>query len=106
LSGDRGDGVPNVLSPDNSLIEGLRQKPLRETKIEELLKADFATLPEELQRNWKRNRMLIDLRAIPDMIQVDVLHEFEMQANKPRDKMFNYFINNKMKMLMESISEF
>jgi hypothetical protein len=106
LSGDRGDGVPNVLSPDNSIIEGLRQKPLRETKIDELLKADFATLPEELQRNWKRNRMLIDLRAIPEMIQADVLHEFEMQANKPRDKMFNYFINNKMKMLMESISEF
>ena len=106
LGGDRGDGVPNVLSPDNCIIEGLRQKPLRETKIEELLKADFATLPEELQRNWKRNRMLIDLRAIPEMIQADVLHEFEMQANKPRDKMFNYFINNKMKMLMESISEF
>lgn len=106
LGGDRGDGVPNVLSPDNCIIEGLRQKPLREAKIEELLKADFATLPEELQRNWKRNRMLIDLRAIPDTIQADILHEFEMQANKPRDKMFNYFINNKMKMLMESISEF
>lgn len=106
LSGDRGDGVPNVLSPDNCIIEGLRQKPLRETKIEELLKADFATLPEEIQRNWTRNRMLIDLRAIPQTIQATVLHEYESQAGKPRDKMFNYFINHKMKMLMESISEF
>jgi len=106
LSGDRGDGVPNVLSPDNCIIEGLRQKPLRETKIEELLKADFTTLPEEIQRNWTRNRMLIDLRAIPQPIQANVLQEYESQAGKPRDKMFNYFINHKMKMLMESISEF
>jgi hypothetical protein len=106
LSGDRGDGVPNVLSPDNCIIEGLRQKPLRETKIEELLKADFTTLPEDIQRNWTRNRMLIDLRAIPQPIQARVLQEYESQAGKPRDKMFNYFINHKMKMLMESISEF
>lgn len=106
LSGDRGDGVPNVLSPDNCIIEGLRQKPLRETKIEELLKAEFTTLPEEIQRNWTRNRMLIDLRAIPQAIQATVLQEYESQAGKPRDKMFNYFINHKMKMLMESISEF
>lgn len=106
LAGDRGDGVPNVLSPDNCIIEGLRQKPLRETKIEELLKADFNTLPEELRRNWTRNRMLIDLRAIPNPIQEAVYKEFEAQANKPRDKMFNYFIQHKMKMLMESINEF
>ena len=106
LSGDRGDGVPNVLSPDNCIIEGLRQKPLRETKIEELLKADFTTLPEEIQRNWTRNRMLIDLRAIPQAIQANVLQEYASQAGKPREKMFNYFINHKMKMLMESINEF
>ena len=34
LSGDRGDGVPNVLSPDASIVEGIRQKPLRESKID------------------------------------------------------------------------
>lgn len=106
LSGDRGDGVPNVLSPDNCIIEGLRQKPLRETKIRELLDADFTSLPEEIQRNWNRNSMLIDLRCIPTNIREAVLREYESQADKPRDKMFNYFINHKMKMLMESISEF
>ena len=106
LSGDRGDGVPNVLSPDNCIIEGLRQKPLRETKIRELLDADFTSLPEDIQRNWNRNSMLIDLRCIPTNIREAVLREYESQAGKPRDKMFNYFINHKMKMLMESISEF
>lgn len=106
LSGDRGDGVPNVLSPDNCIIEGQRQKPLRETKIDELLKSDFDSLPEDIRRNWIRNRMLIDLRAIPNHIQEAVCNEYQAQADKPRDKMFNYFIQHKMKLLMEHIGEF
>lgn len=106
LSGDRGDGVPNVLSPDNCIIEGLRQKPLRETKINELLSADFDSLPEEIIRNWNRNSMLIDLRCIPQHIRNAVVSEYHSQAGKPRDKMFNYFIQHKMKLLMESINEF
>lgn len=106
LSGDRGDGIPNVLSPDNCIIEGLRQKPLRETKIEELLKADFSTLPEDIKRNWKRNALLIDLCMIPDALQRKIVAEYDAQAGKPRDKMFNYFIQHKMKLLMESIGDF
>jgi predicted Zn-dependent protease with MMP-like domain len=106
LSGDRGDGIPNVLSPDNSIIEGLRQKPLRETKIEEILKADFNTLPEEIKRNWSRNTLLIDLQKIPQTLQDRILAEYHSQADKPRDKMFNYFIKHKMKLLMESIGDF
>jgi hypothetical protein len=106
LSGDRGDGVPNVLSPDNSIIDGLRQKPLRETKINELLNADFDSLPEEIIRNWNRNSMLIDLRCIPQNIRNSILQEYNSQANKPRDKMFNYFIQHKMKILMENIGDF
>jgi 5'-3' exonuclease len=106
LSGDRGDGIPNVLSPDNSIIEGLRQKPLRETKIEDLLKADFNTLPEEIKRNWSRNELLIDLQKIPQALQDKIIAEYELQVDKPRDKMFNYFIKHKMKLLMESIGDF
>lgn len=106
LSGDRGDGIPNVLSPDNCIIEGLRQKPLRETKIEELLKADFNTLPEDTKRNWKRNALLIDLFMIPDALRAKIVAEYHAQEGKPRDKMFNYFIQHKMKLLMESIGDF
>lgn len=106
LSGDRGDGVPNVLSPDNCIIEGVRQKALRETKIEEILKAEYETLPEEIKRNWDRNSMLIDLRCIPAIIRKAVIDQYEAQAGKPRDKIFNYFIKHKMKLLMEHIGDF
>lgn len=106
LAGDRGDGVPNVLSPDNCIIEGQRQKPLRETKIDELLRADFDSLPEEIRRNWKRNMTLIDLSYIPTHIQTSIVQEYEAQKGKSRDKLFNYLIQHKMKMLMEHIGEF
>lgn len=106
LSGDRGDGVPNVLSPDNCIIEGQRQKPLRETKIDELLRADHTSLPDDIRRNWERNRILIDLKRIPHSLQDQIVTSYEEEANKPRDKIFNYFIKYKMKNLMENIGEF
>lgn len=106
LSGDRGDGIPNVLSPDHCLVEGIRQKPLRETKINEILKTEPTNLPQELLRNWQRNRMLIDLSMIPSNVKTNVLSEYHAQANKPRSKMFNYFIEHKMKLLIESVGDF
>jgi hypothetical protein len=106
LSGDRGDGVPNVLSPDNCIIEGQRQKPLRAAKIDQLLATEWESLSEEIQRNWNRNSMLIDLRCIPQILRTSIVQEYHAQAGKPRDKIFNYFIQHKMKMLMEHIGEF
>ena len=71
-----------------------------------MLKADFNTLPEEIRKNWSRNALLIDLDKIPTAVQQRIVEEYESQANKPRDKMFNYFIQHKMKLLMESIGDF
>ena len=33
LKGDASDGVPNVLSPDNTFVDGLRQRPLGQKKL-------------------------------------------------------------------------
>lgn len=108
LTGDRGDGVPNVLSDDNSIVEGVRQTALRGPKIDELLRTGIHddNLPESIKRNWQRNRMLIDLECIPDAIRVSVLKEYEAQQGKSRDKLFNYLIEHRMKLLMESIGDF
>ena len=47
LRGDSGDGVPNVLSPDNTFVDGLRQRPLSKKKIESWRDADTKSIP-----NW------------------------------------------------------
>jgi len=40
LKGDTSDGIPNVLSPDHTFTEGLRQKPLGKKRIESWLDRD------------------------------------------------------------------
>ena len=65
--GDAGDGVPNVLSPDNCFTDGLKQTPLRKTVIDFWVE-NLDNMPEEIKRNYQRNKTLIDLSEIPKHI--------------------------------------
>lgn len=105
LKGDVGDGIPNILSPDDCLVNKVRQKPLRLEKFSHI-KNPRLELKEEQLRNWIRNEQLIDLTFIPEHIQNRVHEEFAAQAGKGRSKIFNYFVTNKLKLLIESINEF
>jgi hypothetical protein len=107
LKGDSGDGVPNVLSPDNCFVVGERQKPLTQKKIDALIELGLdGKFDHALARNYARNKKLIDLNMIPGTVQEKILESYEAQGNKGREKMFNYFIANKLKNLMENIQEF
>lgn len=105
LKGDRGDGIPNILSPDNSLVDGIKQKPLRLEKYINITNPR-QELKDELLRNWVRNEQLIDLTFIPENIQSKVIEEYEGQSGKGREKLFNYFVANRLSSLLESIQEF
>jgi hypothetical protein len=102
LKGDTGDGIPNVLSSDDTFVANARQKPLRAKKIDELLNH----VPEELQINWHRNALMIDLDRVPQDIKDETMKAIHAQSDKGRDKLFNYFIKYKLKNLTECISEF
>lgn len=105
LKGDVGDGIPNILSPDDCLVNKIRQKPVRLDKFAHITNPRQELKDEQL-RNWIRNEQLIDLTFIPEDIQKKVLLEYEAQANKDRSKIFNYFITHKLKLLIESIGDF
>jgi hypothetical protein len=105
LKGDSGDGVPNVLSADNCFVVGDRQKPLTAKRITSLLTDENIEDPT-IARNYHRNKQLIDLSMIPQEIKNKIVESYEAQSSKGRDKMFNYFIANKLKHLMEHIGEF
>lgn len=105
LKGDVGDGIPNILSPDDCLVNKVRQKPMRLEKFSHI-KNPRLELKDEQLRNWIRNEQLIDLTFIPEHIQKRVHEEFASEAGKGRGKLFNYFIVNKLKLLIESINEF
>ena len=112
LKGDRSDGIPNVLSDDNVFVEGRRQKPLTKKKIEswfdrmELTLEDSPTFTEEEQKNYDRNRKLIDLSLIPPELEAKIYNEFDEVKVAHRSKILNYFITRKLKTLIEVIDEF
>ena len=106
LKGDRSDGMPNVLSDDNVFIEGRRQKPLSKKKINSWVEEVFMTFTEEEQKNYDRNRKLIDLSCIPQELEDKINNEFLNVKVATRDKILGYFINKKLKTLIEVIDEF
>ena len=106
LRGDRSDGVPNVLSDDNVFIEGRRQTPLSKKKVESWVNEVVPTFTEEQQKNYERNRQLIDLNCIPKELEDKINREFENIEVATRDKILNYFITKKLKTLIEVIDEF
>ena len=106
LKGDRSDGIPNVLSDDNVFIEGRRQRPLSKKKIESWVNEVFMTFTEEEQKNYNRNRQLIDLSCIPPELEEKIINEFIDVKVASRDKILNYFITKKLKTLIEVIDEF
>lgn len=107
LRGDRGDGVPNFLSADDTFVINSRQKPLRQDKIDKWLDmAPESFCNDTMLRNYKRNQQLVDLGYIPEDIKLQVIDSFQAQQGKRRDKLFNYFIEHKLKNLLTDIDQF
>ena len=107
LKGDRSDGVPNFLSPDNTFVDGLRQKPMSTKKIADWIESkpeDVFT--EEMMRNYQRNKTLIDLECIPKELVGRILEAYREPPQGDRSKLLNYFIQKRLKNLMADIGDF
>ena len=110
MSGDTGDGVPNIMSHDDVFVNGERQNKLSKKKKEEILQdlTDGELLyAASWYRNYCRNETLIDLDKTPDDLKVKIVSEFNNQdQSKNSSLVFPYLINKNMKMLIESVEEF
>ena len=104
IKGDVSDGIPNIISDDDTFVNpDKRQKPCGEKKI--------SAIAEELETwtnndNWIRNQKLVDFNQIPDWVEEKVLEVWNEPIEGERSLLFNYFVQNKLKMLMEDIQEF
>lgn len=108
IKGDRGDGIPNFLSPDNVFALGERQKPIRKDKIAQWISMDPKEfcVNESMLRGYKRNQILVDLDYIPEDIQSSIVEEYENVKSGSRQKMMNYFIEKRLRNLIEVMDEF
>lgn len=107
MLGDRGDGVPNFLSDDDTFVSDKRQKPVMRKKLDEWSILDPTIFcDDEMLRNYRRNEELINLDNIPKAIQQEVITQFTTQTPSPRSKILNYFIRYRLSNLTEHIGEF
>ena len=106
LKGDRSDGIPNVLSPDHTFTDALRQRPLTSKRIESILAQEIDELDDEVKRNYQRNNRLINLDNVPEELEEKILDDFNVATSGDRSKLLNYFIDKRLKSLTEQIGEF
>jgi hypothetical protein len=105
LKGDVGDGIPNVLSDDDTFVSNKRQKPLTQKKLDQITQSAIDN-NSPLWRNWYRNSQLVNLKHVPDSIRDEVINKYLSEQGKDKSKLFNYFIEYKLKNMMENIGDF
>ena len=107
MRGDSGDGIPNVLSPDNTFVDKIRQKPVSSKKIEQWITSYDSldkVMDRETYRNFQRNQALIDLKRIPRDKKVLIINTFD--SVKTNSKILNYLISKRCTQLIECAEEF
>jgi hypothetical protein len=105
IRGDKGDGIPNVLSSSDCFVRDLRQTPITQKVLDKLMSESYLEQNDTIKANFIRNSTLIDLSFIPTEIREKIINTYE-ETKPAKGKLLNYFIEHKLKNLMEVIEEF
>lgn len=103
LKGDAGDGIPNILSPGNSFVNSIRQKPMTQKRIDSYWE-DNTELREN--RRFIENLRIIDLSFTPENLKKDILDQYENYKLNERSQLKNFFIEKRLKKLYENIQDY
>ena len=106
IRGDKGDGIPNIFSPSDCFVLDLRQKAITQKVLNKFLAENWLEYDETDRANFIRNQTLIDLSYIPSDVKEKIINTYEEIKPAPKSRLLNYFIDNKLKNLMEVIEEF
>lgn len=103
LKGDKSDGIPNYLSPDDIFVSGGRQKPISKKNLDKWITQDpsaFCTTPESI-KNYQRNRKLIDFDYVPEEIEAKIMDEYTSLNIDEKKVPLTYFREHQLNDLME-----
>lgn len=119
IRGDKGDGIPNVLSEDDTFVLKKRQKTLSQKRMIILkdaieIQADGTVtvsktdplITDAVERNIHRNKMLVDLRNTPEKVRTEIVTQLEAPNEKDRSNLLPYFMDKGLRHLTEHLSEF
>lgn len=106
IRGDRGDGIPNIMSPGDTFVLDKRQKVLSEQRMDKFMVLSPDDYDETAKIGYYRNKTLIDLTQIPSEIKERIIKAYEETQISSRSKLLNYFISKKLTNLIEAIEDF
>jgi len=104
LTGDKSDGIPNILSSDDCMVEGIRQTPLRKPIKDKYLRISIEN-DDKYYRNYLRNQTLIDFDFIPKDIEDSIISEFA-NTNPVKGKVFDYLRTHRLNELLDNVGDF
>ncbi len=107
--GDTGDGIPNICSDDDTLVnEEKRQKSFMKKRLEGFYENGIeACLNDTEKRNYQRNENLVSYDKIPKDISDKILELYKAQTPvKSKKKILDYFIKNRCRKLVDEIESF
>lgn len=114
IKGDVGDGVPNVLSIDNALVDKIRQTPITAKFLSNVKEhwcdpenVTCKLSPTEFVRNLHRNIKLIDLLGnIPEDVQNSIEEVVKSHNEGSLELLRQAFIAHRMKNMLDVLGDF
>lgn len=106
IKGDRSDGIPNILSPDDIFLTKEKQRPINKKRLEEWSTTDKIPLGSETSKYYERNKRLIDLSCMPKELERTIINTYNEYKIPSRSKLLPYFMQHKLKALMTNIGDF
>lgn len=104
LKGDKSDGIPNYLSSDDTFVSGVRQKPISKKNLDKWVEQDPSVFCSDstLQKNYYRNKQLIDFDCVPIEIEEKIMEEYTSLNNFEKKVPLEYFRDHQLSDLMEA----
>lgn len=107
IRGDKDDGVPNILSPDDTFVTGKRQKSIMQVKLDIWLNQKPEEFCDETTiENYKRNDLLINLENIPGDIQKLIMDEYLTLKPSGASRFVKYLANKRANYLFQNVGDF
>lgn len=108
VKGDSGDGIPNILSKDDTFVSGERQKPFSAKRLPEFFENGIeACKTEEERRNYQRNQQLVNFEFIPEDLHNSIISSYVNTTPKgDKSSVFDYLMKHQCRLLLDEIEEF
>ena len=106
MTGDVGDGIPNVLSDDSCIVDPDKRQSRLTKKLRHEILSNINTIESSTYAtNWKRNKTLIDFSEIPQDIENNILDLYNQKV-ETKTSILDYMISHKLNNLIECVGEF